>query len=793
MTDTNIAQGAAHWASRGWRVHPLRGKVPMLPAWQHEATTDPAVIDEWWGSSGWPDANVGGMPPAGCVVIDIDAGAEELDWPDTYEHRTGSGGRHLLYSDPQGIVDQKTYWPHIDVRTASKGQIVLPPSVHPVTGARYTVAHDREVAIFPYHLLPAQLEKGKPAGRGTRAGETLADLLAVATADPADPALGDEWMVRVAGHLARLCKHENDWWAALLLVNGALDDPLGDKAMAKKRGIWYKEHQKPEYNTDENQGWLFEGGHGGYSSLVESGSGKLEAMAWSDFRVSTRGVMYDAEERIDAWLIDLHLSDGSTMAGVRLPSAVLASTASLRKWLMAYGCTLHTTTKDPRTQAGERLMKLMQSQQPTRVKVTDHFGWSPESGSFITPAGSISTDGLSAYDTVWPHPNAAEFNEAKYGMVPPEEAVEALRQVLTFQDELATSIMGSWLVMLLLRGQWAGLMPGLLVEAYSESGKTTFLQLLCQLAGQPQGGGSWTTPVARDHLSANASGILLLDDFKLDEGLQELVRNAVTNGEAKKKTGSNYEKTGRYKLRGGIILSGEGMDFAKQKANRDRFIRVELGKATDRRRADGQPQWLDVQVLMAKYGGDLSAVAGGLVQAVLGRASGLSRLPGLLSESGRASQGAAVVRCGARILDELLGSGTAHADRVDLWATGRAGADTQASVVTLELIPTAWRRNHQPASAETNPPVFRDGDGNWWVHSGQLVDFAKQECRFDERMKSLTTATAINRELAAIGAEPGQIQNIGVDSGHRRQARYWRMPSKYNTQLLDLAMGGSTG
>lgn len=787
MNQTDIVQGALFWAERGWRVHPVNGKIPRVHAWNTEATTDPDAIRAWWNQ--WPHSNVGGVPPAGSVVVDIDEGAPELDWPETLEMRTGSGGRHLVYADPQGSVKQTQggIWSRIDIREPDKGFVVLPPSLHVHTGLPYELLHDRDLAIFPYHLLPAEHDKRKPgtAVRDGRGGETLARLLT----SPSDPEFGDDRMVRIAGHLARALKAETDWWATLSWINEGLDEPLDPKAMAKKRGIWYKEHEKPEYNTDEDRGWLFEAGDRGYSSLVESGSGKLEAMAWSDFRVSARGVMYDQEGRIDAWLIDLHLADGSTMAGVRLPSTVLASTASLRRWLMAYGCTLHTTAKDPRTQAGERLMKLMQSQKPERVAVTDHFGWNASSAVFLTPAGQITAEGAGPFCSVYPKPAVETQNKARYGLCPPDEAVGVLREVLSFQDELATSLMGSWLVMLLLRGQWQGLMPGLLVEAYSESGKTTFLTMLCALAGQPQGGGTRTLAVSRDWLTANASGILLLDDVELDHGMQQLVRNAVTGGSAAKKAGDGWSRTDEYPLRGGVILSGEGMDFAKQKANRDRFIRVELGKATDRRstRDPERAQWHDVQALLAQYGGDLSAVAGGLVQAVLGRAALVSELPRLLAESGRSAQGAAVVRTGARILDDLLGGG--HAERVDTWAATRATDDSTASVVTLELIPTSWRRSHQPDSA--GPPVFRDEHGAWWVNATKLYDAFKPELRFDERMKSLTSVRSIIAELNAIGAEKGKTLRYGPDNA--KYAQYRKLPDRYNDMLLELSIGGTSG
>jgi Bifunctional DNA primase/polymerase, N-terminal len=87
-----MIKAARRCAQLGWRVHPCHwiagtgcscgnpehvvggkaGKHPILAAWQHRATTDPTLIDRWWGRS--PSANVAIAtgPESGVFVLDVD-------------------------------------------------------------------------------------------------------------------------------------------------------------------------------------------------------------------------------------------------------------------------------------------------------------------------------------------------------------------------------------------------------------------------------------------------------------------------------------------------------------------------------------------------------------------------------------------------------------------------------------------------------------------------------------------------------------------------------------------------
>src|SRR5215211_444197 len=99
-------------AKLGYRVHPVRGKRPLLKSWPERATTDRDQIKTWW--SKWPTANVGIATGGGLAVLDVDprnGGDESLDaferehgeLPETRTVRTGGGGWHYYFSEGVGL------------------------------------------------------------------------------------------------------------------------------------------------------------------------------------------------------------------------------------------------------------------------------------------------------------------------------------------------------------------------------------------------------------------------------------------------------------------------------------------------------------------------------------------------------------------------------------------------------------------------------------------------------------------------------------------------------------------
>ncbi len=147
MSDTaNILtslQGALDWASRGLHVFPITaGKKapPLVPDWEHAATTDTARIKSWDAES--PGCNFGCAPGrSGHVVFDLDRkkgkdGLAELERlaaehgfeiPNTLTVATPNGGLHLYF---KGTAQSSAgrIAPGIDVRSCG-GYVLVPGSV----------------------------------------------------------------------------------------------------------------------------------------------------------------------------------------------------------------------------------------------------------------------------------------------------------------------------------------------------------------------------------------------------------------------------------------------------------------------------------------------------------------------------------------------------------------------------------------------------------------------------------------------------------------------------------------
>jgi hypothetical protein len=182
MTRWNPLLGAAlDAADRGWHVFPLvrAGKTPALQAWEQRATTDKQQIFRWWANDS--DKNIGvATGRSGLVVIDLDAGggaapperfagagcgrdvlavlAAEAGAQiptDTYEVMTPSGGSHLYFRSPSGLVLRNTAgslgW-KIDSRAVG-GYCVAAGSVR--EDGVYRVVRGGEIAELPGWLVQA--------------------------------------------------------------------------------------------------------------------------------------------------------------------------------------------------------------------------------------------------------------------------------------------------------------------------------------------------------------------------------------------------------------------------------------------------------------------------------------------------------------------------------------------------------------------------------------------------------------------------------------------------------------
>jgi hypothetical protein len=180
MTDDSPRRAALRYLERGWSVVPIRPRDKRpLGLWhayeEHRASR--AEVDGWYRDH--PDAGVGIVTGSvsGIVVLDVDpahGGDDSLaelervhgPLPETVEAITGSGGRHLYFRHPGGVIPNRAgLAPGIDLR-GDGGLVVAPPSVHP-SGKRYfwEVSHhpdDVALAAMPLWLRDRISSPGHP-------------------------------------------------------------------------------------------------------------------------------------------------------------------------------------------------------------------------------------------------------------------------------------------------------------------------------------------------------------------------------------------------------------------------------------------------------------------------------------------------------------------------------------------------------------------------------------------------------------------------------------------------------
>jgi hypothetical protein len=198
---------ALEHARQGMAVFPLRpkDKRPLTSDGFHSATTDPDTIRAWWTAN--PTANIGGVPAsAGLVALDIDSPscwslamslgllAEPTHRVTTGMSQPGAETAHLYFRHPAPPVDTKLGG--VIIVRGARGYVVLPPSIHPVTGQAYvsdtTIA---DATYLPDRAAVLLMSSAAPSAASVRA----ADALAAPELTPGDR---HDALLRVAGKLA---------------------------------------------------------------------------------------------------------------------------------------------------------------------------------------------------------------------------------------------------------------------------------------------------------------------------------------------------------------------------------------------------------------------------------------------------------------------------------------------------------------------------------------------------------------------------------------------------------------
>jgi len=167
---SDMIEAGLSYIAQGLKVFPVKpDKKPLTVHGLKDAIQTQSGVREYW--TRWPDAGIA-LVTDGLVVLDFDAKNGGLKskasieakyglLPHTRTHRTGGGGEHWIYRNPNGANVRNTVsfagYPGVDLR-ANDGYIVVPPSPHE-SGKRYEVLDDSEIAPAPDWLVDLATKK----------------------------------------------------------------------------------------------------------------------------------------------------------------------------------------------------------------------------------------------------------------------------------------------------------------------------------------------------------------------------------------------------------------------------------------------------------------------------------------------------------------------------------------------------------------------------------------------------------------------------------------------------------
>jgi len=810
-TTGSVRDRWAEYSNQGLTIFPLKkgGKNPGTDfgiKWQQDwvqagKPTYPALADIYetgtyglWLATGQCSKR---------VVLDLDSPAAADYWRDRLGEAVFNAalkvssrrGNHLHFAIRE---DDTRPWPsHSDEQIGydfrgDGGGVVMPPSIH--TSGHVYEWLGGELLEAPECLrkenTPRQVE-ARTAGRTSAAHGTLAQELML---PPDDPGRGNNWLARVAGHLAKMERRYYDRYLAILTnINWASIDPIEEGAFMKTvESIWNSENSKAETHSQEN-GWLI-GNGSRLMTQVEVGSGEDKRLVpgeWADFDIRVRSITR-ASDGTMVYTVDL-ITDDHIYEATQLDPSIFSTDSKLSGWLAIRGATILPVPFDKYGGYAHRhrLAKYLKNQHAESSNAVRHLGWNGELKQFIVHEGVVTNDGqILAHSGSVPDPVLTSWAPYVYGVVSADEAIEVLREVLTYQDERVTSVFGAWWVMAILKGRYqASQFPFMSIEAPSESGKSTgFFAFMVALAGNTNGHGRYTAPAFRDALAGHRNGITWLDDVTEITDLQDTIRQLTAEGHTSKK-GTDRRETETVQLLCPLVVSGEGLGTVMgEKAMRDRALQLEVTSPKGRKslKDPERPQWDDIQEMMSRYGGkpeDMTAVAGTLGGLIHSRADMLSQLRDLRTSSGRHGDKMAIVRMGARILADLTGD-EAHIERVDSWCASQQD-EGSVNYALAEIIPWYLRVNLIPTSASGHQGAYYDQKCDTvWVSVARLADAWRQRGGLTAREKQLGTEDAIRAELKA-----NNIDTTGKPKWVSRQpeqkARYSAITGPLATMIMD--------
>lgn len=536
----------------------------------------------------------------------------------------------------------------------------------------------------------------------------------------------------------------------------------------------------------------------------DEGEPEYEWRPWANFDVRTTGKIVDAEGTVAEYMVEVYRKRDGAVIETSVSTKVLANSTKLAAWLA--GHEIAVVHHQMRGAWFTRLGSYLAGQDAPVARTARHLGWDDESESFLTYDGVLTPAGMSPFNGIRPDPilhrQAIQYT---YGFEHDRAtAVSVLREVLTFHDEMVTSVFGSWWAACWLKAQImrrVSLFPIMAVRAPSESGKTNgFFPMMVALQGNKRGQANDTAANFRDIVAGHRSGIAWQDDLDDPSRLFELLRTATSEGTFGKKAEDRSSSVDA-RLVAPVMVSGENLSFDNQKALIDRVIPLEVGSPKGRRSLHdpARPQWDDIVAVRDRYP-DLTVFAGHLGAMALACTDLVDQVTALRGvDSGRHADKLAILRLGARILARMTGD-QHHIDRVDAWSLGQRDLGAE-NTLTLSLIPEYLkligakdiprRFDQAPYHSVPFPVLIRDdraGVRAVWVNTDLLAQWWKEhrKGRVDDRTETASALAGQAREMGMKGIRAGErgvhwlrsrVHDGNSDAPNRNERYTWnRIP-----------------